>query len=319
MISKFRRPEQLYIFYQLESPYFHQDLNLKPYNGHINSTMTYRLDSDFVELYGSIQEVKQSSLDQNMAQSLVQNSDKNTDLQHEMDLNFENYSTNELLANLDQKRGILGLVSNCRSVARNQLIKDLGQKLVEFKNSDLLEIYGKCAGQLRVARPKNPLLDSKVNRKNSGKSHPARKFKFYLSLENSNCQDYVTEKLYNNALLQGAVPIVFGQSRQVYEKLLPKSAFIHVQDFGNFSDLAKQLIYLSQDKNQDEYLKFHEWRYGPVDSKIIGSDLKSTQNISFCRLCQKLHDSKYLARSKTYADLDTWWYGTENYKTCEYN
>ena len=35
------------------------------------------------------------------------------------------------------------------------------------------------------------------------------KYKFYLSFENAhNCKDYITEKLYRNAFMSGAVPIL---------------------------------------------------------------------------------------------------------------
>lgn len=35
-----------------------------------------------------------------------------------------------------------------------------------------------------------------------------RDYKFYLSFENSNCKDYITEKLFENALGNNIVPIV---------------------------------------------------------------------------------------------------------------
>lgn len=38
-----------------------------------------------------------------------------------------------------------------------------------------------------------------------------RKYKFYLAMENSNCKDYVTEKLYRT-MTAGVVPIVDGPS-----------------------------------------------------------------------------------------------------------
>jgi hypothetical protein len=35
-----------------------------------------------------------------------------------------------------------------------------------------------------------------------------KKYKFYMSHENGDCEDYITEKLFRNAFLSGMVPIV---------------------------------------------------------------------------------------------------------------
>jgi glycoprotein 3-alpha-L-fucosyltransferase len=34
------------------------------------------------------------------------------------------------------------------------------------------------------------------------------RYKFYLALENSDCDDYVTEKVFRNALKSGMIPVV---------------------------------------------------------------------------------------------------------------
>ena len=36
-----------------------------------------------------------------------------------------------------------------------------------------------------------------------------RKYKFYLALENSDCDDYITEKVFRNAFESGMIPIVW--------------------------------------------------------------------------------------------------------------
>ena len=53
-------------------------------------------------------------------------------------------------------------------------------------------------------------------------------YKFVLSIENSVCKDYITEKFFNNGLASGVVPIVGGPDREAYEKVASRESFIHV-------------------------------------------------------------------------------------------
>lgn len=69
-----------------------------------------------------------------------------------------------------------------------------------------------------------------------------KNYKFYLSFENSLCDDYVTEKFYN-ALLYNTVPIVFGGAN--YSKLAPKNSYIDVRNFTSSNDqTSSSLLYI---------------------------------------------------------------------------
>ncbi|XP_013921301.1 PREDICTED: alpha-(1,3)-fucosyltransferase 4-like [Thamnophis sirtalis] len=83
-------------------------------------------------------------------------------------------------------------------------------------------------------------------------------YKFYLAFENSQHQDYITEKLWRNAFQSWAVPIVLGPPRANYEQFIPSEAFIHANDFSDPMELAVYLKFL--DKNKNMYRKHFAWR-----------------------------------------------------------
>lgn len=83
-------------------------------------------------------------------------------------------------------------------------------------------------------------------------------YKFYLSFENSECEDYITEKCWRNALLNGVVPVVYGARKESYEKFAPPNSFIYAGDFDSPKSLAKYITKL--DQQPDLYSQYFEWR-----------------------------------------------------------
>jgi hypothetical protein len=95
-----------------------------------------------------------------------------------------------------------------------------------------VDIYGECA---------NVTCKRKV--KESCFSIEGQKYWFYLAFENSNCPDYITEKLWR-ALTLPVVPIVMGGGN--YEQDAPPHSFINVNNFPSVKDLADYLTYLTK-------------------------------------------------------------------------
>ncbi|KAJ8020098.1 Alpha-(1,3)-fucosyltransferase 7 [Holothuria leucospilota] len=84
-----------------------------------------------------------------------------------------------------------------------------------------------------------------------------QKYKFYLSLENSCCDDYISEKFWR-ALAIGLVPIVVGASYEQYLKVAPPNSFIHVDQFDSLAQLAIHITIISND--DEKYLEYFKWR-----------------------------------------------------------
>uniref|UniRef100_A0A6I8NR09 Fucosyltransferase n=1 Tax=Ornithorhynchus anatinus TaxID=9258 RepID=A0A6I8NR09_ORNAN len=92
----------------------------------------------------------------------------------------------------------------------------------------------------------------------SGLLATVARYKFYLAFENSRHADYITEKLWRNALLAGAVPVTLGPGRANYERFVPRGAFIHVDDFPGPAALAAYLRFL--DRHRALYGRYFAWR-----------------------------------------------------------
>lgn len=114
-----------------------------------------------------------------------------------------------------------------------------------FKKIINLHTYGKC-GDEPVAWNNDQIIFDVLG-----------KYKFYLSLENSCCDEYLTEKFWR-ALEMGLVPVVVGAPYEHYVKYAPPNSFIHVDQFDSLTELAVHLIGLNS--NDEKYLEYHQWR-----------------------------------------------------------
>jgi alpha-1,3-fucosyltransferase len=118
-------------------------------------------------------------------------------------------------------------------------------------------------------------------------------YMFYLSFENSLCNQYVTEKLWSR-LKANVVPVVMGQAN--YTAITPPHSVISAMDFSEPRALAKHLKALMED--EAAYLSYFWWK----DHYEVNTDIKSD---AFCRLCQKLNDPS--EPPKVRDNLSQWW------------
>ncbi|MBX3581390.1 MAG: alpha-1,3-fucosyltransferase [Rhizobiaceae bacterium] len=88
-------------------------------------------------------------------------------------------------------------------------------------------------------------------------------YPFCIAFENSVCDDYVTEKLYD-PLRASSVPIYLGASNA--KKFAPAGSFIDASDFRDGRELAGYLKHLLG--APAEYQAYHEWRRRPFDAQF---------------------------------------------------
>lgn len=167
-------------------------------------------------------------------------------------------------------------VSNCNATGRSEYVRRL-QRYVD------VDIYGRC-GNLTCPRSED----------DSCRKMLEAKYKFYISFENSNCLDYVTEKLFDNLQLR-VVPIVMDLNGN-YARLAPPGSFINALDFPTVQTLADYLLLL--DRNDTLYNQYFEWK----DRYEVRNKPEQIRQW-LCRFCSLLYEDT----NKVYHDLNEWW------------
>lgn len=234
--------------------------DIQPLNGLFNWTMTYRVDSDIVQPYGWIQPVDFDRI--HPGNDIVATAIKAG-------------STRKFA--FKKTKLVAWLVSNCQSRSQREKYANALAKYIS------VDIYGDCSS-LRCDRDDMVGCYAMLE----------RDYKFYLSFENSFCDDYATEKLYSILQLD-LVPIVLGGAN--YTSLVPPFSYIDALKFKSAQELAEYLKLL--DKDDALYRQYFWWKpHYRVRNHI--NDLK----LSMCGLCSRLHVDNDI---KVYEDMERWW------------
>ncbi|KAL1193398.1 putative fucosyltransferase-like protein [Cardamine amara subsp. amara] len=151
-------------------------------------------------------------------------------------------------------------ISNCG--ARNFRLQALEALM---KTNIKIDSYGGCHRN----------RDGKVD-----KVEALKRYKFSLAFENTNEEDYVTEKFFQS-LVTGSVPVVIGAPN--IEEFAPASdSFLHIKKIEDVEPVAKRMKYLAA--NPVAYNHTLRWKYeGPSDSFKALVDMAAVH--SSCRLC----------------------------------
>ncbi|CCD69223.1 Alpha-(1,3)-fucosyltransferase fut-6 [Caenorhabditis elegans] len=181
------------------------------------------------------------------------------------------------------------LASNC--ITQNHRF-DLIKKIID--NGFEIDIWGNCGKQVSqcagVDNQESPCVLELI-----------KPYKFYISMENSNCKDYVTEKFWKALNDRMTIPIVL--ARKYYKDLgVPDSAYIAVDDYATLDEFLAHVKKVNKEK--DLFLSYHQWR--KEWKVIIGSGFSG-----WCTLCNKLQDKDYILKNpKSYKDV-AWWHSFE--------
>ena len=157
------------------------------------------------------------------------------------------------------------LVSNCITSSRRE------DYVAELKLYIDVDVYGDCGKNVRNMKVQGEKFRQIL----------AERYKFYLAFENSDCDEYVTEKFWTS-LMMGMIPIVRGQ-RSKYERFAPPNSYINADSFVTPRRLADYLKAVSS--NITELQKYHQWR----TAYSAGYQIFTGNRQWMCDLCQRVH------------------------------
>ncbi|KAM9965599.1 hypothetical protein ACTFIW_005417 [Dictyostelium discoideum] len=182
------------------------------------------------------------------------------------------------LKEIPKKRdyNIMWMAGNCRNqkLGRTKLVK----QMMRFTTIDS---YGKCLHNkdLKMNYGPNVLLRSLQKLK------ILRKYDFIVAIENSRCEDYVTEKLWE-PLSVGTIPIYLGATN-IDEFLPHPDAIINIANFNSINHLMKYVRDVGLNETLRE--KHLAWIKKPLPKRfknLLNQSLNN-QNL-FCSICKKL-------------------------------
>ncbi|XP_043712513.1 glycoprotein 3-alpha-L-fucosyltransferase A-like [Telopea speciosissima] len=186
-----------------------------------------------------------------------------TSLSSDVPVGYFSWAEYDIMAPLQpktEKALAAAFISNCG--AHNFRLQALqGLETLNIK----IDSYGSCR------RNRNGRVD---------KVEALKRYKFSLAFENSNEEDYVTEKFFQS-LVAGSVPVVVG-APNIQEFAPAPGSVLHIKEPSDVPSVAKTMEYLAQ--NADRYNQSLRWKYeGPSDSFKALVDMAAVH--SSCRLC----------------------------------
>ncbi len=256
-----RDPHQRYVFLAYESAHYFPVKTQE--EGFYNWTISYRRDSDFQVSYGQV----------------VKKHDHPTGNELKSYIREFGQKNRHLAANRTGFKAAW-FVSNCHSRSRREKVVEVLQRHME------VDIYGKC-GKFKCSKKTVGVEKCFANM--------AKKYKFYLSFENSLCEDYATEKFFY-ILFYNVIPLTLGGGP--YDKMAPPHSYINVLDFNSVRHLANHLKELHED--DAKYAEYFWWKDFYTARTVNHSSSKS-----YCELCHRLNDPA--DPPHVYNNLRQWW------------
>ena len=258
-----RLPHQRFVFLTQEAQPFLQHHILTGYRpNYFNWTMTYRLDSDILLLYGRITPTRSAPTTAEEIKRLINQS--------------------RSLPQQKKRNLAAAMISHCNTHGlREDYIKELKRYIP-------VDVYGNCDFNDNSTVDDNWNLTIALNdcKKSEFVASPPEcydaieiNYKFYLSFENAICTDYVTEKFFQ-IMTRNIVPVVYGGAN--YSRIAPPHSFIDARQFEP-KELAEYLLRLDQDDGL--YKTFFWWK----GHNVVEAGEEQMTRHGFCELCRKLH------------------------------
>ena len=164
-----------------------------------------------------------------------------------------------------------------------------------YTECDLKTIHEGGASLSPTAYPHLVLVKAKCEQGSECERAAFASFKYYLAFENTNCTDYVTEKVWKS-LAARLIPVVFQPALESYRRNgIPTRSLIHLQEL-EFSALRLAEHLRRVDEQFDLYYGYLKWT--SLYLRVHDSP-RFTEPHRMCHLCESLNKygkSQYYTR-----------------------
>jgi len=126
----------------------------------------------------------------------------------------------------------------------------------------------------------------------ASKVNELSKCRFYLAFENSNVEDYITEKFYNGLLATSKTIMIYNGAPNIKEYNFPKKTFISVNDFKSIYELSNYLKSLNENDNLfEDFFNITDTDVDKIVDTVNNLNKKNVQTIP-CKLCTSVAETK---------------------------
>ncbi|KAG0501876.1 hypothetical protein HPP92_001948 [Vanilla planifolia] len=197
-----------------------------------------------------------------------------TSLSSDVPVGYFSWAEYDIMAPMQPKTGnglAAAFISNCGAHNFRLQVLEMLEKL-----NITVDSYGSC---------------HRNHDGNVDKVDTLKHYKFSLAFENSNEEDYVTEKFFQS-LVAGTVPVVVG-APNIQDFAPSPASVLHIRELDDVNAIANTMKYLVA--NPAAYSKMLSWKFeGPSDSFKALLDMAAVH--SSCRLCihvaTKIHNEE---------------------------
>lgn len=293
-----RNPKQIWLYYALESPrgsICSSHFTPNDLDDWFNVTATYKQDSDFVLGYSPVDKLHEMETSPSYLIAFEKHNIR-------LDKPYENNQvwSDHIFSKKIRKSPVAWFVSHCETASRREnYVREL-RRYIE------VDIYGKCGSYFKETLPDpcpkgsgpkcfNQLLNS---------------YKFYLSFENSLCDDYISEKywkLYKPETIfdVNIIPVTRGATEEQFQKVTFNNSYINAYNFSSPKVLGEYLSHLNT--NNNEYMEYFNFKRELFEKQSMNLNnslinrsedktifLGSKSRSPFCKLCQVLHNNTFM-------------------------
>ena len=258
-LPRYRFAHQKWLFNGYEAPSRPQWPKYGRYDTWFNVSMTYSVMSDVFQPYGICFDSLATPRQQNAQVWRVYGDSAPYKAMVARTVSANQKRASRTRASIRSKsKNVMWIASHCETESRRDIY------VAELSKHIDVDVFGGCGDKHISIADEAKFLD--------------HDYRFYLSFENSLCDQYITEKLYN-ILNKDAVPIVMGNTD--YAAILPPKSFIDVRDFRSARLLAEYLKTLAQ--NDDLYGEYFAWKRRHACYVSLPMPTQA------CRLCNMLN------------------------------